>query len=120
MEGSGGESEPMRTWVAQLRKGLVELCVMGALDDGEAYGYEILQRLGDAGNLAVTESTVYPILVRLARDDLVEVRTAPSPSGPPRRYYRLTRQGRRRLEEMRRYWRELVESVNDVISGDAS
>ena len=117
MESTGGPTEPMRTWIAQLRKGLVELCVMAALEDGEAYGYEILQRLGDAGNLAVTESTVYPILVRLAKDDLVEVRVAPSPSGPPRRYYRLTDAGRGRLADMRRYWHTLVESVNELVSG---
>jgi len=117
MESTGGPTEPMRTWIAQLRKGLVELCVMAALQDGEAYGYEILQRLGDAGNLAVTESTVYPILVRLAKDDLVEVRVAPSPAGPPRRYYRLTGAGRARLADMRRYWHTLVESVNELVSG---
>ena len=110
----------MRTWVAQLRKGLVELCVMGALDGGEAYGYELLQRLGRAGDLAVTESTVYPILVRLAKDGLVDVRTAPSPAGPARRYYRLTRQGRRRLDDMRRTWRELAQSVHEILAGDAS
>jgi len=108
----------MRTWVSQLRKGLVELCVMGALDNGEAYGYQILQRLGRAPNLAITESTVYPILARLAKERLLEVRTAPSPAGPPRRYYRLTAGGRRRLDEMRRYWADLSGAVDDLVSGD--
>jgi PadR family transcriptional regulator PadR len=110
----------MRTWVSQLRKGLVELCVMGALKDGEAYGYQILQRLGAAEHLAVTESTVYPILVRLAKEELVEVRVAPSPAGPPRRYYRLTDKGRERLAEMRRYWEDLAAAVNALVSGDGS
>ena len=108
----------MRTWVSQLRKGVVELCVVGALADGEAYGYQILQRLRKAERLAITESTVYPILVRLAKEGLVEVRVAPSPAGPPRRYYRLTTSGRGRLEEMRRHWDELNVAVNDLLSGD--
>jgi len=107
----------MRTWVSQLRKGVVELCVVGALADGEAYGYQILQRLRKAERLAITESTVYPILVRLAKEGLVEVRVAPSPAGPPRRYYRLTTSGRGRLEEMRRHWDELNVAVNDLLSG---
>jgi PadR family transcriptional regulator PadR len=108
----------MRTWVSQLRKGVVELCVVGALADGEAYGYQILQRLRKAERLAITESTVYPILVRLAKEGLVEVRVAPSPAGPPRRYYRLTTPGRGRLEGMRRHWDELNVAVNDLLSGD--
>ncbi len=108
----------MRTWVSQLRKGLVELCVMGALRDGEAYGYQILQRLGRAGHLAITESTVYPILARLAKEGLLRVRVGPSPAGPPRRYYRLTAKGRDRLDEMRRYWRDLAAAVNDLLSGE--
>jgi len=108
----------MRTWVSQLRKGLVELCVMGALADGEAYGYQILQRLSGAEHLATTESTVYPILVRMAKEDLVDVRVAPSPAGPPRRYYRLTDAGRTRLAEMRRYWQDLTAAVDALVSGD--
>ena len=63
----------MRAWVTQLRKGLVELCVMGALRGGEAYGYQILQRLDAAEGLAITESTVYPILARLAEEGYVTI-----------------------------------------------
>ena len=108
----------MRTWVSQVRKGLVELCVLGALDGGEAYGYEILQRLARADNLAITESTVYPILARLAKQGVLAVRVAPSPSGPPRRYYRLTDTGRARLGEMHRYWRHLIAAVDGLLSGE--
>ena len=99
-------------------KGLVELCVLGALHHGEAYGYEILQRLAQADNLAITESTVYPILARLAKEGTLEVRVAPSPSGPPRRYYRLTEAGRKRLAEMRQYWRDLTAAVNGLLFGE--
>ncbi len=105
----------MRTWVSQLRKGLVELSVMAALRDGEAYGYQILQRLTATEELATTESAVYPILARLARDGLVKVRAAPSPSGPPRRYYRLTALGKARLKEMSLYWKGIIVAVNNLL-----
>jgi PadR family transcriptional regulator, regulatory protein PadR len=102
----------MKGWVAQVRKGLVELCVLAALRDGEAYGYELLQKLGRAECLAISESTVYPILARLAEEGMVNVRTAPSPAGPPRRYYRLTPAGAARLESMRGYWAEVRDAVD--------
>lgn len=102
----------MKGWVAQVRKGLVEFCVLAALRDGEAYGYELLQKLGRAACLAISESTVYPILARLAEEGMVNVRTAPSPAGPPRRYYRLTPAGAARLESMRGYWAEVRDAVD--------
>ena len=109
----------MRVWVVQLRKGLVELCVMAALRQGEAYGYELLQKLANAEGLAVTESTVYPVLSRLTSDGYVRVRAAPSPAGPPRRYYRLTPLGVARLREMEGYWEEIQQSINALLKGGA-
>lgn len=108
----------MRTWAAQLRKGLVELAVLGALRAGESYGYGILQRLRTVEGLAITESTVYPLLARLARDGYVQVRAAPSPAGPPRRYYRLTPLGRSRLREMIRHWQELRDGLDRLLDGE--
>ena len=108
----------MQRWVSQLRKGVVEFCVMGALGDGEAYGYQIVQRLAEAEGLAVSESTVYPILARLAKDKLVSVRAADSPSGPPRRYYRLTRDGHERLAEMGAYWARICGAIDALVRGE--
>jgi PadR family transcriptional regulator PadR len=110
----------MPLWITQFRKGLVELCVLATLRDGEAYGYQIVERLGRAAGLEITESTVYPLLARLARERLVSLRTAPSPAGPPRRYYRLTDAGRRRLDDMGRHWRQLEGSVNHLLNGGKS
>lgn len=107
----------MRSWVAQMRKGLVELCVLSALRDEEAYGYQILQRLSEIDCLAISESTVYPILARLAEEGYVNVRVAPSPAGPPRRYYRLTRLGQSRLREMVGYWGEIKTAVDKLNEG---
>ena len=105
----------MQRWVSQLKKGLVEFCVMGALGDGEAYGYQIVQRLAAAEELAVSESTVYPILARLTKDRLVSVRAADSPSGPPRRYYRLTADGHERLAEMADYWVRICGAIDSLV-----
>ncbi len=105
----------MGAWVTQLRKGLVELGVLAALRQGESYGYELLQRLDQDGGFAVTESTVYPLLARLARDGFVRVRAAPSPSGPPRRYYRLTSLGEHRLAELANSWRDVRQSMDHLL-----
>ena len=108
----------MHTWIAQVRKGLVEMCVMGILRQGEAYGYQILRALQNVRGLSITESTVYPILSRLTREGWLEVRVAASPSGPPRRYYRLTPSGRARVAEMIKYWRDIEESTSGLLEGD--
>ena len=110
----------MQAWITQFRKGLVELCVMAALREEEAYGYQIVETLGQIPGLEVTESTVYPVLARLARDRCVSVRSAPSPSGPPRRYYRLSVSGQRRLEEMIGHWQSMQNSVTQLIQGTHS
>src|SRR3954454_23013813 len=117
MRGTYREVECMSSplWTAQFRKGLVELCVMATLARDEAYGYQILERLNGTAGLATTESTVYPLLARLERDGHLSVRTAPSTSGPPRRYYRLTAAGRQRLQNMARYWFQIQDSINHLL-----
>ena len=106
------------SWAAQVRKGLVELTVLAALAGvAEAYGYELLQQLAAADPLlATTESTLYPALARLAEDRLVAVRPAASPAGPPRRYYRLTAAGRRRLAELSDHWAHLRDAIDHLLA----
>ncbi|HYE04402.1 MAG TPA: PadR family transcriptional regulator [Planctomycetota bacterium] len=98
-----------------MRKGVVELCVLTLLDETEHYGYQIVQRLQAIGPLALSESTVYPVLARLAGDGAIAVRVEPSPSGPPRRWYRLTAEGREQLRLMTNDWHELARGVTDLI-----
>jgi PadR family transcriptional regulator PadR len=107
----------MGPWETQLRKGLVELAVLATLVDGEAYGYGIVERLRGLEGLEFTESTVYPVLARLARDGSLAIRAERSPSGPMRRYYRLTSEGERRLRGMRRGWRTVSESLATLLEG---
>ena len=89
------------------------------LQRGEAYGYAILKTLREIDALALTESTLYPALGRLTKEGLLSVRSAPSPDGPPRRYYTLTAAGRERLAEVRVYWQALQRGVNELLVGGA-
>jgi PadR family transcriptional regulator, regulatory protein PadR len=103
-------------WSTQLRKGLAELCVLAAVNRlGESYGYQLVQFLADHNGLALTESTVYPLLARLAREGQLSVTSTPSPSGPPRRYYRITPSGKRSLESMLDHWTSVGASIKKII-----
>ncbi len=93
--------------------------MLAVLQRGEAYGYAILKTLRAIDVLALTESTLYPALGRLTKEGFLSVRSAPSPEGPPRRYYTLTTAGRERLAEMRLYWRALQEGLNALLEPPA-
>ena len=110
----------MSQWESQLRKGVVDLAVLAAIGDGEAYGYAIVERLRGYEGLAFTESTVYPVLTRLESERLLAVRVEESPRGPRRRYYRLTPQGRERLEGMAAGFGVLWRSLDRLIKGGES
>ena len=101
-------------WVTQLRKGLLEYCVLTVLRRGESYGYEIVQALQRIAALAVSESTVYPILSRLRAEKCLKTRDVPSTFGPPRRYFALTPAGRLRLAEMHAYLAMLDDALDQL------
>jgi PadR family transcriptional regulator, regulatory protein PadR len=111
-------AEPDRTLLSQLRKGVLEYCVLSLLRDGPRYGTELLAALAETGALATSQGTVYPLLARLRREELVTTDWSESPSGPPRRYYALTRKGRAALEEFASVWAEFTAAVDRVISPD--
>lgn len=98
---------------AQMRKGVLEYCILSILQHGDAYTSEILSELKDA-KLLVVEGTVYPLLTRLKNVGLLNYRWEESTSGPPRKYYGLTETGRLFLNELNTTWSELVEAVNLV------
>ena len=102
------------SWITQLRKGLMEYCVLLVLRRGESYGYEIVQALKEMDALAVSESTIYPILARLKAEKMLKVRDVPSSAGPPRRYFSLTALGKVRFAEMDTYWRLLVDDLRQL------
>jgi PadR family transcriptional regulator PadR len=105
-------------WVTQLRKGLLELCVVLQLSKGEVYAYDLVKRLAGVKSLAITEGTVYPILSRLKSAGLLSSRLEESPSGPARKYYALTPEGRAAMELMRLYWGGLVVSIEQLMEGE--
>ena len=80
-------------WLAQVRRGVAEHCVLALLTKGERYGFELARELGARGQIIASEGTLYPLLARLRRNGLVETSWQESNTGPPRRYYHLTRDG---------------------------
>jgi PadR family transcriptional regulator len=106
---------PPGDWTSQLRRGVLELCILRLLRHRPSYGYEIVTTLDALGPLAAGENTVYPLLRRLKADDYLETFTRESPAGPPRQYYRLTLEGRRRLGAIEKDWSEMVRAVERAV-----
>jgi PadR family transcriptional regulator, regulatory protein PadR len=109
-----GASRDDRT-LTQLRRGVLPHCVLAALEDEERYGFDLVRVLSDRPGLTISEGTIYPLLSRLRRDGLVETTWQESEHGPPRRYYRLTRDGRRSLAAFRTDWNAFREDVDDLL-----
>jgi PadR family transcriptional regulator PadR len=104
---------------AQMRKGVLEFCILSILSKGDAYTSEILSQLKDA-KLLVVEGTVYPLLTRLKNAGLLSYRWEESTSGPPRKYYGLTETGRIFLTGLNTTWTELVSAVQIVTKNNES
>ena len=107
----------LNDWNSQMRRGLLELCILGLLEDQPSYGYEIVTRLARAPNLAASEGTFYPLLRRLRMLGWLETYWQESDSGPPRQYYRLSAAGVEYLEALRGQWQQLVASVRACVDG---
>jgi PadR family transcriptional regulator PadR len=105
-----------RNPVSQLRKGVLEYCVLALLRDGERYGFELVRALSETEGLLVSEGTIYPLLSRLRRDELVSTSWQESESGPPRRYYQLTDTGKRALGEFSAEWIRFRDAVDSLVT----
>ncbi len=99
-------------WTVQVRKGVLELCLLSALDAGELYGYALVKQLSATPGLSVAEGSIYPLLSRMKAAGLVEYRLEESPAGPARKYYQITEAGRDRLRLMHPYFDSLVQAVS--------
>jgi PadR family transcriptional regulator PadR len=93
-----------------LRKGLLEFAILLIVGRGRVYAADILKRL-EPTELATQEGTLYPLLSKLRREELVEYEWQESQSGPPRKYYALTDRGRDRLSDLQSYWNGLSETL---------
>ena len=94
----------------QMRKGILEYCILSIIAKGEVYASDILETLKDA-RLIVVEGTLYPLLTRLKNSGLVSYRWEESTSGPPRKYYELTPLGEKFITELDETWKELAYAV---------
>lgn len=103
-------------WTSQLRRGVLELCVLRLLRDDASYGYEIVTTLAAFGPLAASENTVYPLLRRLKTEGYLETFSVESPSGPPRQYFRVTERGRERLASLEIEWTDMARAVERCLS----
>lgn len=98
---------------AQMRKGILEFCILSILNNHEAYPSEILDQLKQA-KLIVVEGTLYPLLTRLKNIELLTYRWEESTSGPPRKYYSITEGGKSTLEALQITWNELHHAVETL------
>ena len=98
---------------AQMRKGILEYCILSILEKKEAYPSEILETLKEA-KLIVVEGTLYPLLTRLKNMELLSYRWEESLSGPPRKYFTITKMGKAFLEELDNTWLELSLAINKI------
>lgn len=98
----------------QMRKGILEFCILHIISRGEVYASDMLDELTSA-RIMVVEGTLYPLLTRLKNAGLLDYKWVESTSGPPRKYYILTELGRLSLTSLNDTWQELAESVNSIV-----
>lgn len=104
--------------LTQLRRGVLPHAVLAALAHDERYGFELVRLLTEDHGFAVSEGTIYPLLSRLRRDGLVETFWQESDAGPPRRYYRLSRDGALALAGFRAEWEAFRDAVDALLDLD--
>lgn len=100
----------------QLKRGLLDVCVLAAIQNEDSYGYKIIKDLAPC--ISLSESTLYTILKRLESADMLTVRTVQH-EGRLRKYYRITDAGRRRIAEFREEWKEII-SIYRFVTGEAT
>lgn len=100
----------------QMRKGILEYCILAILSREDSYAPGIIAQL-KAAQMIVVEGTLYPILTRQKNQGLLTYRWEESPQGPPRKYYMITKEGRRCLEQLDESWKELVQQIHVIRYG---
>ncbi len=105
---------------SQLLRGILEGCVLAVIAKGETYGYEILAELGENGFENLLEGTLYPVLTRLEKKELISCRKAKSPFGPIRKYYSITENGKISLQEFKSGYEKITASANKILYREES
>lgn len=102
---------------SQLLKGVLEGCILAIIKQGPTYGYELSLKLHDFGLTNISEGSIYPILLRLQKESLIEGKMKPSPTGPKRKYYHLTTKGHEALSNFAEHWDNIKGPVDTIIKG---
>ncbi len=106
----------MEKWAVQLRKGTLELAILAALQQRTLYGLELLKLLQSLPSTTITEGTLYPLLDRLKRDELVDAQWVQEGDSRPRKYYQLTPLGNKKLTDLTRFWRQSVSDIEWLLA----
>lgn len=97
----------------QLKKGILELCVLAVLDKKDCYGYELVNEISK--NIEISDGTIYPILRRLNQEGYFATYLQESQEGPPRKYYKLTELGKATKEDLIKEWYDLIKGVDNIV-----
>jgi len=104
-------------WNTQLRKGVLEFCILSILEKGNNYGYQIIQSLSDLTEVDIKRGTIYALFKRLHEEGYIQYKWEESCSGPPRKIYFLTLEGKKSLQEMKDHWNSFLRSIDKVLKG---
>ncbi|RPF56640.1 PadR family transcriptional regulator [Abyssicoccus albus] len=102
----------------QLLKGIIDACILKIISREVIYGYELSQRLQQYGLDNISEGTIYPVLLRLQKNDLIYSEYRKSDLGPKRKYYFITSKGEEELEQMVHEWQQIHEPIQNILKGD--
>ncbi len=106
-------------WITQVKRGILEYSILSLMAESELYGYELITKLNNWEILSTKEGTIYPLLKRLEKDDLIKSEWRESEGeGPPRKYYSLTAEGKKMLNQMDIEWNNLKIAINDIKGGE--
>ncbi|HOW50942.1 MAG TPA: PadR family transcriptional regulator [bacterium] len=100
----------------QFKKGVLDLCVLAVVAEGDCYGYELVKRISE--NIEIAEGTIYPLLRKFQNEGYCETYLTESSGGPPRKYYRLTVAGRRMRDQLIAEWTKFSKSVDTIITAN--
>ena len=102
-------------WDSQLRKGLLDFIILLYLQKKDFYGYELIRELKRVTDIELSEGTIYPLLNRLKKEDLISAKWVEMETGVPRKYYRITEKGRNALKDMQISWEQIVIAIKKLV-----
>lgn len=103
---------------SQMKRGTLELCALSVVSRGDCYGYELVNRISKC--MEITDGTIYPLMKRLKESGMIDSYIVESTEGPPRKYYKITDNGRLELNKLSDEWFEFAESINQLLKGEDS